>query len=130
MIEYRKYITRAMLRAEPDTLFVFGDNFLERGLGGQAKQMRGEPNAVGIATKRKPSMKEGAFLSDADSIEWARHSDKSFRRLFAHDGLIVWPSDDIGTGRAQLQERAPMIAKAIDSLQFVLGGRDALNSSR
>lgn len=43
MIEYRDHITRAMLRAEPEKLFVFGDNFVRTGFGGQAKEMRGEP---------------------------------------------------------------------------------------
>lgn len=52
---YVKYITRQMMRAEPTTLFVFGDNLAQVGYGGQAKEMRGEPNAVGIPTKRKPS---------------------------------------------------------------------------
>ncbi|KKL05458.1 hypothetical protein LCGC14_2605850, partial [marine sediment metagenome] len=56
MIEYRDHITRQMLRDEPDTLFVFGDNMQRRGLGGQAFAMRGEPNAVGIPTKIFPSM--------------------------------------------------------------------------
>lgn len=120
MIEYRSRITRKMLRAEPDTLFVFGDNFLRRGLGGQARAMRGEPNAVGIATKRKPTMKANAFFTDADSMAWARHSDTALRRLFLHPGLIVWPTAGIGTGLAELEKRAPMIAKAISRLQFAL----------
>ena len=123
MIEYRDFITRKMLQTEPDVLFVFGDNFLERGLGGQARAMRGEPNAVGIPTKRKPTMKEDAFLTDADSFEWARRSDKALRRLFLHKGLIVWPTNGIGTGLAQLEKRAPMISKAIGKLQLVLSKR-------
>jgi len=35
-IEYRKLITRPMLQQAPETLFVFGDNMLRKGLGGQA----------------------------------------------------------------------------------------------
>ena len=120
MIEYRKNITRAMLKAERDTLFVFGDNFQEVGLGGQAKEMRGEPNAVGIPTKRKPTMTASAFLSDADSMEWAERADVALRRLFDHRGLIVWPLYGIGTGRARLYTKAPRIAKAIDKLQEIL----------
>jgi hypothetical protein len=36
-----KFITSEMLRSERATLFVFGDNMTERGLGGQAREMRG-----------------------------------------------------------------------------------------
>ena len=45
-------ITREFVRNHPDFIFVFGDNLAKKGLGGQAREMRGEPNAVGIATKR------------------------------------------------------------------------------
>jgi hypothetical protein len=54
MIIYQKYIKREDLRANPTVLYVFGDNEARTGLGGQAKEMRGEPNAVGIATKASP----------------------------------------------------------------------------
>lgn len=70
MIEYRKFITRQMLRDEPEKLFVFGDNFGRVGFGGQAKEMRGEPNAVGVLTKRFPSMVHAAFLTDDDYDNW------------------------------------------------------------
>jgi hypothetical protein len=36
-------ITRAMVQADRDTIFVFGDNMKRAGYGGQAGQMRGEP---------------------------------------------------------------------------------------
>ncbi len=49
---YIKKYTRAYIRAHPDWLFVFGDNMMRRGFGGQAAEARGEPNAIGIATKR------------------------------------------------------------------------------
>ena len=41
-------------RRHRDRLFVFGDNDARRGLAGQAV-IRGEPNAIGLATKRSPS---------------------------------------------------------------------------
>jgi hypothetical protein len=46
-----KHITREMVRADPSTVFVFGDNMARNGLAGQAKEMRGEPNAIGVPTK-------------------------------------------------------------------------------
>lgn len=118
-----KLITRAMLKAEPKTLFVFGDNVLRRGYGGQAAEMRGMPNAVGIPTKWAPSMHEDAFFADRDfsrvfDLIWPK-----FQRLAHHlekGGDVVWPEDGIGTGRAQLKTRAPAIMVLIDQLRAVL----------
>ena len=109
-LEYRKWITREMLQAEPDTLFVFGDNLQRKGLGGQAKSMRGEPNAIGIPTKKRPSNNEDAFFTDQDLDEVRNEIDSEFRRLEAHliaGGFVVWPEDGIVTGFADLPRRAP-----------------------
>lgn len=114
MIEYRNHITRQMLRDEPDKLFVFGDNMERRGLGGQAKEMRGEPNAVGIATKWRPTMDDDAFLSDDDKEQWAEASTGDILKVVEFDGVVVWPTAGIGTGRARLLDKAPKIAKLLD----------------
>lgn len=47
---FQNTIRRAHLRANPKNLYLFGDNEQRRGLGGLARECRGEPNAVGIAT--------------------------------------------------------------------------------
>jgi hypothetical protein len=120
MIEYRQWVRRADLRAEPETLFVFGDNMQFYGMKGQAKEMRGEPNAVGIPTKRRPSMEEDAFLSDEDLPIWNTKSERSIVRLLRHHGKIVWPKDGIGTGLAQLPKRAPLIWDRIETLRTIL----------
>ncbi|RCK34586.1 hypothetical protein TH24_20540 [Thalassospira xiamenensis] len=117
MIEFRDWITREMLRAEPDVLFVFGDNLARRGKGGQAAAMRGEPNAVGIPTKIRPSMDDNAFFSNEDFEKWKAASIEDWRKLFAHvraGGKVVWPSAGIGTDRARLNEKAPEIAASIE----------------
>lgn len=123
MIEYRKYITRQMLRDEPEKLFVFGDNMVHRGLGGQAKEMRGEPNAVGIPTKRFPSMTIGSFLRDSDWYEWKIEATPAIERLAGHVGTIVWPEDGIGTGLAQLEHNSPLIWSFIQRIRFNLERR-------
>ena len=117
MIEYRDHITRDMLRAEPEKLFVFGDNFARTGFGGQAKEMRGEPNAVGIPTKRFPKNTENSFLTDKSSKVWIMSCGEDIARLLVFDGTIVWPSAGIGTGLAQLEKRALKIWRAIQRLQ-------------
>jgi hypothetical protein len=118
-----KHITRAVMRKFPATLFVFGDNMVRKGFGGQAKEMRGEPNAVGIPTKDLPSNVEDAFFTD-DDYDYARPEiEKAFLKLFAHASLggdIVWPADGIGTGLAQLEKRAPKIWNLIETNRLKL----------
>lgn len=63
-----KIIKREKVRANPDVLYLFGDNDIRKGFGGQAKEMRGEPNAMGISTKKLPSNKPEAFKTDWEYI--------------------------------------------------------------
>lgn len=122
-IMYKKYITREFMRQHPDWLFVFGDNFERRGSGGQAKEMRGESNAVGIPTKRKPLDTLESYLSDSDLEEWEHETIAPGDRLYEHldnDGIVVWPEDGIGTGLAQLKEKAPKIYQYLKCWQYDL----------
>jgi len=112
-IEMRHEFTRQLLRDNPKALFVFGDNMVRAGFGGQAKECRGEPNAVGLPTKKAPSMDEGAFFLDADLPDVKRETTADLKRVAGHvkgGGTLFWPAYGIGTGRAQLKERAPAIA--------------------
>lgn len=120
---YIKRYTRAFIRAHPDWLFVFGDNFERKGLGGQAKEARGEPNAVGIITKRKPSNAPDAFLEDGDFSQWEAASFPDRERIelaIAQHRPVIWPLDGVGSGRAKLQEKAPEIADAIEKWRIHL----------
>lgn len=114
-LERREWITREMMRAEPDVLFVFGDNFARYGKGGQAKEMRGEPNAVGLVTKRSPL--QHLTESDINRVRVAAHDD--INRLKWHietGGTVVWPTAGIGTGFAKLKIVAPSILKFYDNV--------------
>lgn len=61
-------IYRADLAMNPKVLYVFGDNLERKGFGGQAYEMRGEPNAFGIATKRLASH----YFPDSYFFWWSR----------------------------------------------------------
>lgn len=108
-IKYIKFIDRAMLRAHPEARFVFGDNAKREGYGGQAREMRGEPNAIGVATKWRPDMEESSFFSDADG-EAAIVIANDFADVITalNEGRDVYvPKDGLGTGLSQLPTRAP-----------------------
>ncbi len=110
-IERMQFIIREYVRANRDKLFLFGDNLERRGLGGQAAAMRGEPNAVGIPTKKSPSYKDDAFFSDDEFEQNKAAIDAAFatvsNTVTETIRVIVIPSDGLGTGRAQLNKRAP-----------------------
>lgn len=110
-IERRQFITRAFVRANRNKLFLFGDNLERRGLGGQAAAMRGEPNAIGIPTKKSPSYKDDAFFSDDEFEQNKAAIDAAFAKVASAiteaNRTIVIPTDGLGTGRAQLRRRAP-----------------------
>jgi hypothetical protein len=116
-IRFCTYITRSMLHQSPATLFVFGDNMERRGLGGQAAQMRGEPNAIGLPTKRSPERTESAYFRDPMLLLLVGETRNSRLRLIKHvlnGGEVIWPADGIGTGRAELFKRAPIIKAFYD----------------
>jgi hypothetical protein len=120
----------------PDWIFVFGDNTAQFGKrevrtgrrGGQAV-IRGLPNAMGVPTKKHPTMAGGAFFDDAEldanvaaiasslrAIEHRATTDLSITR-------VVFPADGLGTGRAQLATRAPETAKQLDALVTAMADR-------
>ncbi len=105
-----KVITREYVRANPDKIFLFGDNLERRGYGGQAAAMRGEPNAIGIPTKNSPSNKDDAYFSDDEFDQNKTAIDAAFaevtRAITNSSRVIVIPWDGLGTGRAQLKKRA------------------------
>lgn len=108
----QKWISRHDLSDNPDRLYLFGDNLMRRGMGGQAKEMRGEPNAVGVATKRAPTMNNEDFFCDDyfDALVDQMIVDlaPAVRHLM-NGGTVVLPADGLGTGLSQLPQRAPNI---------------------
>jgi hypothetical protein len=107
-----KWISRSFVRKHRDRIFLFGDNLTRRGFGGQAAAMRGEPNTIGIPTKKFPSNSEEAFFIDEELEQNKAAIDHSFDRLSRMSSpaeqTVVVPADGLGTGRAQLVSRAPL----------------------
>lgn len=115
----QKFIKRGDLRANPSRIYVFGDNMVRRGLGGQAREMRGESNAIGVPTKWCPGTDTLDYFDDHDWQGCAVHMaiDGAFNAIEAALELgkdVVIPSDGLGTGLAELPTRAPKIHAYIE----------------
>ena len=95
----------ARAQANPDQIFLFGDNLADTGTLGQAV-IRGEPNAHGIPTKKAPRTDDAAFFSDAELTENMEYLDIAFANI-PEGKTIVLPHDGLGTGLAELESRAP-----------------------
>ena len=111
------YVTREYIRKHRDTYFVFGDNILGIGYGGQARECRGEPNTIGIPTKWSPSMKPQAFFRDADFYKVKPYIDEAFRKMIdvLEQGYDVCFLPNIGRGLAKLHITAPVIMDYINN---------------
>ena len=123
-LKFVKRYSRKDLQDNPQDIYVFGDNLHASGLGGQAAACRGEPNAFGIPTKMAPSNHPDAFLYD----KYETRLDLLYRFLFntleqhiANGRTVVWPEDGIGTGLADLPNKAPrihaLITRRLSALQ-------------
>ena len=114
------YITKNEIQQSYYTIYVFGDNLERKGLGGQASIARPFVTcgkAIGIPTKRKPTMEPDAFFSDKnDEIEAVN---QSFLEIESKQNqgyhIIFFPN--IGAGLAELSRRSPKIHALIQ--QFI-----------
>ena len=107
--------THELLQSKPDYIFVFGDNLLRIGNGGQAI-IRNEPNVIGLATKRLPSHTQEAYMTGSDSDYAAVDYDfKIIQELLGSGNTVIFPSGGLGTGLSRLQIHAPKLLSYIDS---------------
>lgn len=108
-VETMNKISVSVCSKNPDKIFVYGDNVIHKGKAGQAI-IRDCPNAFGVPTKRLPTMDHNAFFRDTidDKLAVARALTKL--RLLAYNGkTIVFPSNGLGTGLADMGNTAPQL---------------------
>lgn len=114
---YQRFISREKIRYNSDKLYVFGDNIQRIGLRGQAMEMRGEPNSVGIPTKWSPGNNKNDFFSDKDFESVKQILDAEFLKLEKHilSGFdVVIPSDGLDAGSSKLSMVSPKIFEYIE----------------
>lgn len=109
-IYYTDRLTVDLCQANPGAIHCFGDNLIHAGMTGQAN-IRREPNAFGIPTKRYPATSEHSYFHDAACER--EHVLRSLRALYERvrdtRADIFWPIKGIGTGLAKMPEKSPLI---------------------
>ncbi len=106
-------IIRSDLKKLSNVGFVFGDNLTRKWTGGQAWEMRGEPNALGVATLHEPGkpFKDDTLKQNKENI------DKDFDKIRDYIKSwkpVVFPKDWVGTWIADLAKNAPKTLEYIN----------------
>jgi len=118
LIIQTEWFTKEQIQANPNVWFVFGDNEDRKGTGGQAKPCRGEPNTIGIRTKRHPNTAPDAYWTDEtfeDNIKMIIEDFRVVCEKLAKDETVIFPADGFGTGLANLKTNAPKTLYYIES---------------
>jgi len=118
MIIFQYRIYRSDLTLNPDVYYCFGDNDHRQGLGGQAKEVRGESNSIGIRTKKSPGHSVGDFYTDEEYDECAAKIDEDFAVVEVHlkgGRAVVFPTEGFGTGLSELKKYAPKLLDHIEA---------------
>ena len=117
IIIFEGYWTRKDVTRNSHCLFVFGDNDIEKGKGGQAI-IRGLKNTAGIPTKKYPSNWKSSFYTDDEYKENCQKIKDAIELIKkrVHEEkyeYIVLPKDGFGTGLSQLPKKAPKTYKFV-----------------
>jgi len=92
-------------------LFIFGDNDIRKGRGGQAV-IRNQPNAFGITTKKLPNNITSSFFTDNEYGLNCKKIDNDIIKISnaletgKYKGIVI-SENQLGTGLAKLHLTAP-----------------------
>lgn len=117
--------TRGYVQNNQDKVFLFGDNTNDRvnthyiPKSTQAV-IRGLDNAIGIDTKKDRGTFDTSYFTDEDFDAFKAQVDEAIKKAVDSGKPIVIPEGGIGTGKAQLDKKAPKLfdylQKQLDSL--------------
>lgn len=119
------FYTVELLRANPNKIYVFGDNAQRYGKKGQSV-IRDEPNAFGVANKLRPHGSMDSYFSDNDDKHWQIiHDDLSKLKTLQEQGCtIVFPAGGLGTGLSRMPELCPRLFDKLNQFLLVEFGFD------
>lgn len=111
---YKGNWTREAVAKQTDKVFLFGDNTNDRVNthyvpSSTQAVIRGLPNAIGIDTKKNRGTTEDSYFTDDDFDVFREQVDGAVQQAINSGKTIVIPEGGIGTGKAQLERRAPKL---------------------
>lgn len=130
--------TRQDVANQTSKVFLFGDNTNDRVNTHYVPTMtqaviRGLDNAIGIDTKKNRRTSEDSYFTDEDFDTFKAQVDEAIQKAIDSGKTIVIPEGGIGTGKAQLEKRAPKLFSylqdKLNSLRENAGTTDSLSSS-
>lgn len=104
--------------SNPSKVFIFGDNNLRYGKGGQAI-IRDIPNTLGIRTKRAPNNNVSSFYNDDDyddNISKIKEDIENIKIVEESGRIIVFSNGGYGTGLARLSTKAPKTFEYLNTI--------------
>jgi len=106
-----KFWTVSDVKHYREYLFIFGDNNIGKGCGGQAV-IRYEKNSIGIPTKKFPSNNEASFYTDDEYSNNCINIRNAIEKIIVELNTkkykgVIFPADGLGTGLANLPLKAP-----------------------
>jgi hypothetical protein len=110
---YTGFWTKSIVKNRENVLFIFGDNDVQKGAGGQAV-IRGLPNAIGVPTKKYPNNNKSSFYTDVEYSDNKKKISRSINKIISESKkykYVVLPSSGLGTGLANLPKCAPRTFK-------------------
>jgi len=105
------------VKNNPNCLFIFGDNDVKTGHGGQAI-IRDLPNSIGIPTKKFPTLEPNSFYNDLEIEKNKMKISFAIKNIINESKkykYIILPEEGLGTGLADLKNKAPETFKYLES---------------
>jgi hypothetical protein len=127
--------TRQDVANQTSKVFLFGDNTNDRVNTHYVPTMtqaviRGLNNAIGIDTKKNRGTSEDSYFTDEDFDTFKSQVDEAIQKAIDSGKTIVIPEGGIGTGKAQLKERAPKLFSYLqDKLNALRESAGTISSS-
>lgn len=130
--------TRQDVANQTSKVFLFGDNTNDRVNTHHVPTMtqaviRGLNNAIGIDTKKNRGTSEDSYFTDEDFDTFKAQVDEAIQKAIDSGKTIVIPEGGIGTGKAQLKEKAPKLFSylqdKLNALRESAGTTDAFSNS-
>lgn len=125
-IEIEEKYTLELVRANPNKLFIFGDNFMRYGKDGQAI-IRDEPNSYGICTKKAPLKRKEAYFTDCEiftNMDIIRLDIDTLLEVWKNESrkILVFPKG--GIGLSDMKNKCPHTFNFMNKHLYMVFGFD------